>query len=311
MALPSFDELPRLEELSLAHSWGVFGPDDELGTINLLTSDRVRRAARLVRDGVVVNLTLPLTEPDPPLWKRQRFEHCVFWHDRNTADDRLDGFYLQGSSQWDALRHIRAREHGFYGGVTDDPGPGSGRLGIDRWAEHGIVGRGVLLDLQRRAQKAGVALDPLSPTPVPASTLAQCADEQGVELRAGDVLCVRFGWVSAFRALSEPGRHAYAEKPTFAGLSADEDTARFLWDAHVAAVVVDNPAVEDAPGDASRGSLHRRLIPMLGLALGELFDLDRLAELSAADGRYEFLFVGAPLNLPGGVGSPANALAIR
>jgi kynurenine formamidase len=87
--------------------------------------------------------------------------------------------------------------------------------------------------------------------------------------------------------------------------------ARFLWDSGAAAVAADNPTVEVAPGDHRIGSLHRRLIPMLGFAVSELLDLERLADLSAADGRWDFLFVASPLNMPGGIGSPANALAIR
>ena len=87
--------------------------------------------------------------------------------------------------------------------------------------------------------------------------------------------------------------------------------ARWLWDRGVAAVATDNPAVEVAPGDPAVGSLHRRLIPLLGFALGELFDFGRLALDSAADGKYTSLFMAAPLNLPGGVGSPGNAVAVK
>jgi hypothetical protein len=75
--------------------------------------------------------------------------------------------------------------------------------------------------------------------------------------------------------------------------------------------VADNPAVEVVPGDPEAGSLHRRLIPLLGFPLGEFFVLDGLAQACAQDGRYTCLFVGVPLNLPGGVGSPGNAIAIR
>jgi hypothetical protein len=56
---------------------------------------------------------------------------------------------------------------------------------------------------------------------------------------------------------------------------------------------------------------HAILLPMLGLPLGEMFFLDRLADDCAADGRYEFMFTSAPINLPRGVASPPNALAIK
>ena len=87
--------------------------------------------------------------------------------------------------------------------------------------------------------------------------------------------------------------------------------ARFLWNAHPAALCCDNPAVESAPGDPAVGSLHRRLLPTLGFALGEMFDFETLTQRCRADGRWTFLFVAAPLKVPGGLGSPGNAVAIR
>lgn len=97
------------------------------------------------------------------------------------------------------------------------------------------------------------------------------------------------------------------------GLLPAESTARWLWDQHVAAVVSDNPALEMLPVDmTSPGTfLHFRLIGLLGIAIGELFDLDALADDCARDGVYEGLLAAAPLNKVGGSGSPANALAIK
>jgi hypothetical protein len=56
--------------------------------------------------------------------------------------------------------------------------------------------------------------------------------------------------------------------------------------------------------------LHRILIPLLGMTIGELWDLDELARACRSRGAFDFLVTAEPLNLPGGVGSPANALAI-
>jgi hypothetical protein len=81
-----------------------------------------------------------------------------------------------------------------------------------------------------------------------------------------------------YRQLDHQGRVSYAESPTFAGLAADEAMARYVWNAHPAAVVCDNPAVEVVPTDPAVGSLHRRLIPLLGMALGEMFDFETLAQ---------------------------------
>jgi hypothetical protein len=98
-----------------------------------------------------------------------------------------------------------------------------------------------------------------------------------------------------------------------------------LWDLHIAAVAADNPALEVWPPGALRSTpdntapamdspetfVHRSLLPLLGLPIGELWDLDRLAQDCAGDGVYSFLLTSAPLNLQSGVASPPNALAIK
>lgn len=313
-AIPDFDDLPVIEKIGLHHAWGVFGPNDQLGAVNFLTPERVARAAGLVRDGAVFNLCLPLTAFDPPLYEREPMRHTLFAPDRNGLDDWLDGFYLQSSTHWDGLRHVRAREFGFWGGEVTDSAvmqPGSGPLGIEHWVEHGMVGRGVLLDVGRYLTAQDAGYDPLVHRSVTADELQATADAQGVALEPGDIVCVRFGWMGRYLAGSREQREEAARSYSFAGLAADEAMSRWLWNHRVTAIPCDNPAVEVSPGDPAVGSLHRRLIPLLGMVLGELFDLERLAGACAADGRYDFQFVSAPLHLVGGVGSPANAVAVR
>lgn len=81
-----------------------------------------------------------------------------------------------------------------------------------------------------------------------------------------------------------------------------------LWDWGVAAVASDNFTVEPWPFEEH--SLHSALLNRLGIPLGELWRLDGLAAGCRAAGRHQFLLTSAPLNVHGGVGSPANALAI-
>jgi kynurenine formamidase len=306
---PRYDALPRLEGLDVAHAWDVL--DHDLGTVQDLTAERVVAAAWLVRDGTVVDLNLPVTEPDPPLFGREPLHHTLYDLDRNTLDDRVDAFFPQASSQWDGLRHVRAREHGFFGGHQGGFAPGPGPLGIEHYARHGLVGRGVLLDIVALRADQGRAYDPLRGETITEDDLAAAADRQRVSVRPGDVLCVRTGWIEAYRGLDAAGRAAISAAPRISGLSGSEAMARYLWDLGIAALATDNPSVEVAPGDPAVGSLHRRLIPALGFALAELLDLQRLAALCAEDQRFAFLFVAVPMNLPGAVGSPANAVAIR
>ena len=84
----------------------------------------------------------------------------------------------------------------------------------------------------------------------------------------------------------------------------------YLWDHGVAAIVSDNVTVETWPPDPKGASLHLGIARM-GFVLGELFDLDALASDSSATGTHECFFVSSPLNMQGGTGSTANAMALR
>jgi kynurenine formamidase len=305
MARESYADLPVLPGVDLPHARHLL--DSDMGSIGLLSPAHVRAAASLVDRGESISLSVPIGFIDPPLFGRSACRHRYLEVGRNTFEDVLDDFNPQAGSQWDGLLHVRAREQGFFDGHRSIADAAQGR-GIEAWASNGIVGRGVLLDVGRWAARAGRHLDPMSGAEITTADLSEVAADQGIEIESGDILCLRTGWIASYRALDEEGRQSLP--PRFAGLRADESTARYLWDHEIAAVCADNPALECAPGDPAVGSLHRRLIPTLGIAIGELFDFDRVASSCADRGRWTFLFVSAPLPLPGGVSSPANALAI-
>ena len=310
--LPDYEALPWHETLGGRTSWGVFGTDDELGTIGLIGDAEVVAAAAEIRRGIRFNLSLPLDEPDPAPGGRPHYEHHIYESDRNSLDDWVDGLYMQSSSQWDGLRHARAREFGFYNGVSAEQAMAPrGRLGIDRWAEHGIVTRGVLLDFQRYALAHDLVYSPIESFTITPELLLATAAHQGSPIRKGDVILLRTGYLGALRALPPADRASLDYRAGCPGLAGSEAMAELLWNWHIAAVCADNASVEARPGNRSDGSLHRRAIAMLGLALGELFDLEALADDCAADGRYTAFFAGVPLNLPGGAGSPANAFACK
>lgn len=312
-SLPRYAELPMIDRLRCRHAWDVFGDGDELGRLNLLTRERVAQACAGVRRGRVFNLCLPLNMPNPPFNSkaRKQYQHTIFGLSRNSQDDYLDSFYLQGSTQWDGFRHARAAEFGFYGGVTEGFDLSGDRLGIEKWAEHGMVGRGVLADVARYLESQGRPLEPNTDMIITVADLEGTLQSQGSELREGDFLLLRTGFIEAYLNASDEARAKFYTSRDCPGLSGTEDMAEFLWDSGIVGVVADNPAVEDIPGNPGRGHLHRRLIPLLGFAFGEQFVLSELAQDSLEDGNYSSLFVSAPLNVPGGVGSPGNAIAIK
>lgn len=134
---------------------------------------------------------------------------------------------------------------------------------------------------------------------------------------------IRTGWLQHIQQTSSRS----AEPLQSPGLAQSEDTAAWLWNHQIALAAADNIALEawpvtDSPLTVDReldhrmprsshsGMLHRILIPLLGLSIGELWDLDDLAAACRRRGRYDVFVTAQPLNLLGGVGSPANALAI-
>ena len=324
-ALPSFDELPIKPDYPPHSAWGVFGDDDQIGTLNLLTPDCVAAAARLVQRGEVFALNWDLELPHPPLFGRQVLGHTINRRRHNVHDDVYDNFNTQSSSQWDGLTHYGHSVHGFYNGVqeADVTGQSGTRNGIEHWARRGIAGRGVLIDFARYAEHAGIAYSPgaVSSNERHAFTAGQlqaCADWQGVQFQVGDILIVRTGWVGWYLNLNEAERTQLAQPGALqvAGLEQGETSLRFLWDHHFAAIACDNPPFEAYPpapnADGSAGAMmHETIIGLFGMPIGEMFQLDDLADACAADKRYEFLFTSAPLNKLGGVASPPNALAIR
>jgi hypothetical protein len=316
LALPSFAELPVRAGAPPGSSWGVWGDDDQVGTLNLIGPEQVRAAARLVRRGAVFPLDWDLTLPRPAFFARRSPAHTIFEkHGGRAADDYLDGFWLQASSQWDGLRHFADPERGFYNGATlaEMLTPGPGRLGMEHWALRGIVARGVLADVAAVLERDGRSVDPFDFFPIGPDLVERTLREQGVELRHGDVLVLRTGWVEAYERLTGAEREALSEqvRPGSPGLYGD-DVPAYLWDRRVAAVAADNPALEAGrPRHGPELSLHVALIARLGMPLGEMWDVQRLAADCAADGVYEFMLTSSPLRLPGAVGSPPNAIALK
>jgi kynurenine formamidase len=315
--VPSYNELPIRAGAPNGAAWGVFGDDDEVGTINLMTPDRVVEAASSIQSGRVFALNLPINIPDPPLFTRGKHTHTVkiFPELEFVLDDYLDNFYPQASSQWDALAHVKHPVFGAYNGIPDAQitGRGGMRLGIDNLARRGIAGRGVLADVARYYDRIGKSIDFTRAESIPLEDVQATLDEEDVTLRPGDVLLIRIGWTKFYMSASDEIKADLARETVVPGIEGSERTAEWLWDNHLAAVASDSPALEALPKAAGNEMefLHFHMLAFFGMPIGEMWNLEGLAEDCAEDGRYDFFITSAPLNVPGGVGSPPNALAIK
>jgi kynurenine formamidase len=177
-----------------------------------------------------------------------------------------------------------------------------------------MVTRGVLLDVASYLASQGSRVAGNEAKRFSVDELEATRKAQGLEIRQGDMLLIRSGWMDWYLNATPQERMAITQMQNLRapGIAATEDMAEYLWDLHIAAVAGDAPSMEAWPPTQDTGGfLHQRIIGLFGMPIGELWYLEALAEDCAADGVYEFMFTSAPLNILGAVGSPPNALAIK
>lgn len=300
-------------------NWGRWGPEDQLGTLNFITPERVLAACALPRRGRVISCALSFDQngPQTGLAGRHNPIHVMLTDGGDAlsgAQDFLAGGFryaddavtmpLQCGTQWDALAHV------FYDGrmynnreVRWVTSRGALFNAVDRM-RHGIVGRGVLLDLPRYRRVRWLE----NGTPIRPEELDACAESQGVAIESGDIVLVRTGMMT--RCLDEGSWQGYCGGPA-PGLSVF--CAGWLHEREVAALATDTWGVEVIPNETPDcfQPLHMIALRDIGVVFGEIFHLDALAEACAEDGNYAFLFTAPPLPITGAVGSPINPLAIK
>jgi kynurenine formamidase len=296
-------------------NWGRWGPEDELGTLNLIDEEARRRAAASVVSGRAFALGLPMSESegiqtgfvegrvDPSL-------NVVNANGPQTDDPEWVCFSedvltmgTQASTHWDALAHCSyagVLYNGFPAGSTTTEG--AARNGIGRL--DAVISRGVLLDVPRALGRE--VLEPGYPI-TPADLDAACG-RAGVDVAPGDIVLVRTGQMVHL----QPGRRdliAY----TWPSPGLTVETAPWFREHDVAAVATDTFVFEVYPCQYEDEYLPVHVLHLveMGLTQGQNWVLDPLAEDCATDGRYTFLLDATPLPLVGGLGSPVNPVALK
>ncbi|KAL2006039.1 hypothetical protein VTN00DRAFT_9693 [Thermoascus crustaceus] len=329
---PSRKDLPKIPGAPEGAAW-VWGKDDYIGRLNLLTPKRVKAASAEIKSGEIVPLDLPLNVPETPAFEREKFVHRIKPLLENIAYDDLYELNTQSGTQWDGFRHFaHVPTQTFYNGTkgSDITGPNANlKCSIHHWADHGIAARGILLDYWGYAKANGITYDPYLGHAISYEELRKCGHAQGIDIRpesqgghikVGDILLIRSGWVERYHQLSPEERTAAALRPMhledsskpgveWAGVKQEEAMIDWLHDCYFAGVAGDAPAFERWPTQESY-HLHEYILSLWGMPLGEMWNLERLAAKCRELGRWTFFLTSAPANVPAGVSCHANATAI-
>jgi hypothetical protein len=292
-------------------NWGRWGPDDQLGTLNLVTPEKTREAAQLVRDGVTVSLAHFVSEEEAI--DSQTFGPTEHWMTSVDPATGLPRFALDAISfslhdgqlsHLDALCHYRTRERIdgdyliFNGYRQQLDADGCKDLAIDRMAG-GYVTRGILIDLPHLR-----GVDWLEPTtPIFVSDLEEWESYAGVRVGPGDALLVRTGrW--AMREQEGPWRYGQGG----AGLHAS--VLPWLHERGVALLVGD--AVNDVQPSGVEGlnrPVHQLTQVNIGLPIVDNGYLEDVAREAAARRRWAFMVSWQIPRIVGGTAAPFNATA--
>ena len=303
---PNPEPIPRAEFdrwMAEISNWGRWGADDALGTLNLVTKQKSKSAALLVREGVTVSLAHDLNTVADEL-NVNPFEHTVttgtFSGHQVAGDTYSVQYHGFAHSHVDGLTHF-AHKGRLYNGVGFDTveSADTARLGIHN-ARDGIFTRGVLVDMPWFK-----GVDFLEPgTAITTEDLEAWEEKTGVRVGSGDVLLVRTG---RFERVRQKGQWNFLERA--AGLHAS--VALWLKERDVALIGCDG--VSDVMPSGVEGlanPLHELVLVGLGMRILDNLNLDDVAEQAGRRDRWTFLFVGAPLRVVGGTGSPLNPLAV-
>ena len=280
-------------------NWGRWGKDDELGALNLITPEKRRQAAALVKQGISVSLA----KSDRGLIQHQ--------FRKPTGEFFAGSYQLPGHN--DNQTHIDALCHIWYdgkayNGLTPDQvvgEQGCKKLGLSSYL-NGIVTRAVLVDLPRL--KGVPYLEPA--TPVDSEDLEAWEQQVGVKISSGDALLVRFGrWVRDAEFPEHPNTMTQLMKVGQAGLH--PSVGPWLKERGVALVGQDGGAgvfPSGVPGYISPFSIVA--INAMGIPLIVAMDLDEAAATAARLNQWDFEFVVGPLQFPAGTGSAVHPIAV-
>jgi kynurenine formamidase len=310
------------DEARSLSNWGRWGDDDQLGAWNTVTPAKVLEAAQAVRTGEVFSISLPFGANGPsrnPIAGRGNAIHLMQLTGTDAAAGVQDSVFpgsakfaddwvimnLSSSTQWDGFSHVFHNGYGYNGAPAASVSSWGARRNSVSELRDRIVTRALLLDLPRLLDvpwcEPGVPIQP--------EDLDAAVNRQGCEVRAGDCLLVRTGQLAQVRATDDWSSYAGIGRAPGLGVRC----GRWIAERDVAAVACDTWGLEvlpyETPGTVA--PLHQILLAHCGISIGEMFDLEALADACARDNRSECMLVAPILPIRGAVNSPVNPQAIR
>lgn len=292
------------EFVRTASNWARWGSDDQRGAANLITAEKTLAAVQLVQEGRTVSLSRVFpTSPAPN--NLRPAQHFVCRDDEFATDYYGIEYHGEAATHVDALCHMSDEEGRVWNGrQADDVITSWGATwgGIEQWGS-GLLTRGILLDVPRFRGERYVHQD----RPVTGGELVAVAEAEGISPSPGDAVVVYCGrdrfeeehlpWGGELGGDGQPRRPGLG--PSCLRFVREVDCAVLAWD-----------MMDVSPHSLPRAYTMHGAIPAFGVALVDNCELGPLAAVCARCGRYEFMFVVAPLVVLGGTGSPVNPIAV-
>ena len=299
--VPALTDDELLALMDACSNAGRWGPDDELGTLNLLTDDVRRNAAQLVTDGHVVPLGRPWPMAGSTVASHPVIHRMLHTDDGTSAIDSLSVTpHDPQITHVDALGHIFFRGRGYNGRAESEVVLPSGLSSLSVGAmREGIFTRGVLLDICAARSVDYLAADDY----VTVEDLEVAEKQAGVLVGRGDALVLHVGRAErlADQELTDfPVPRAGIHASVLPWLH-ERDVAVFLGD-----------CTERLPPEETAVPLplHQIGIVAMGLCLVDGALTSELAHTCARLGRHEFLFSCTIPEIPRATGFPVAPLCL-
>jgi kynurenine formamidase len=284
-----------------------WGPNDEIGTLNMMTDASRLDVLKQVAGGKVYDLGVdlfvgmptccaPFGDPTFQIWMTHTPARGTGKEVLSYSGDGVS-MYTHTGTHIDTLNHF-----GLHGKIWNQVNADDA-LGVRGWTKSGadkyppIVARGVMIDV---AKSKNVAHLPSSYS-ITVADLQEALRKQRTTLRPGDVVLTRTGLMTLW---PDEAKYRLADQ---AGLSLE--AAQWLVESQKAMVLgADNFGVESFPSKdpVNFVPVHTYLQAEQGVSLLEAMWLEELSK----DQVYEFLFIASPLKMRGATASPIRPLAI-